>query len=140
MEDGDIDVGNAQYGEQEAMIIIEDVFVPDELIFMDSEFESPPTRSTIRPIPPVPCLQNGPWRRDDGAAATVADYNGVLRTSVAGGDDASERDHRLSGVAASPELRAKSKIISATMLAMCASTTSQFPYELSPSLRISRVG
>ena len=39
MEKGDIDVGNAQFGGQEAMIIIEDVFIPNELIFMDGEFE-----------------------------------------------------------------------------------------------------
>ena len=39
MEGGDIDQGNAQFGGQEAMIIIEDVFVPYDRIFMDGEYE-----------------------------------------------------------------------------------------------------
>ena len=39
MEGGEIDQGNAQYGGQEAMIIIDDVFVPWDRIFMDGETE-----------------------------------------------------------------------------------------------------
>jgi 4-hydroxybutyryl-CoA dehydratase/vinylacetyl-CoA-Delta-isomerase len=39
MEGGDIDVGNARFAGQEALIIIDDVFVPDEYVFMDGEHE-----------------------------------------------------------------------------------------------------
>lgn len=38
LEGGQMDVGNAQYGGQEAMIIFEDVFIPNHLIFMDGEY------------------------------------------------------------------------------------------------------
>ena len=38
-EGGSIDVGNAKYGGQEAMVILDDVFVPNDLIFMDGEYE-----------------------------------------------------------------------------------------------------
>ncbi len=37
MEDGDLDVGNALYSGQEAMIILEDVFVPWEHVFLNGE-------------------------------------------------------------------------------------------------------
>ncbi|MGJ8670534.1 MAG: 4-hydroxyphenylacetate 3-hydroxylase family protein [Oceanococcus sp.] len=37
MEGGSIDVGNAEYGGQEAMVIFEDVFIPNEHIFMDGQ-------------------------------------------------------------------------------------------------------
>jgi 4-hydroxybutyryl-CoA dehydratase/vinylacetyl-CoA-Delta-isomerase len=39
MEGGNIDVGNAEYGGQEAMVIFEDVFIPNEYIFMDGEYD-----------------------------------------------------------------------------------------------------
>jgi 4-hydroxybutyryl-CoA dehydratase/vinylacetyl-CoA-Delta-isomerase len=39
MEDGDIDAGNALYGGQEAMIVFDEVFIPNEQIFMDGEYE-----------------------------------------------------------------------------------------------------
>ena len=37
MEGGDIDAGNARYGGQEAMIVFDDVFIPNERMFMDGE-------------------------------------------------------------------------------------------------------
>ena len=39
METGDIDAGNSRFSGQEAMIILEDVFIPNEMIFMNGEFE-----------------------------------------------------------------------------------------------------
>lgn len=39
MEGGTIDVGNAEYGGQEAMVIFEEVFIPNEYIFMDGEYD-----------------------------------------------------------------------------------------------------
>jgi 4-hydroxybutyryl-CoA dehydratase/vinylacetyl-CoA-Delta-isomerase len=38
MEGGTIDVGNARYGGQEAMVIFDDVFIPHEHVFMDGEY------------------------------------------------------------------------------------------------------
>ena len=37
MEGGSVDQGNAGFSGQEALILIDDVFVPDELVFMDGE-------------------------------------------------------------------------------------------------------
>ena len=39
LEGGDIDQGNAQFSGQEAMIVIDDVFVPNDLLFMNGETE-----------------------------------------------------------------------------------------------------
>jgi 4-hydroxybutyryl-CoA dehydratase / vinylacetyl-CoA-Delta-isomerase len=37
MEEGDLDAGNSKYSGQEAMIIFDNTFIPNELIFMDGE-------------------------------------------------------------------------------------------------------
>jgi hypothetical protein len=39
MEEGDIDAGNSQFAGQEAMVILDNVFIPNELIFMNGEVE-----------------------------------------------------------------------------------------------------
>ena len=39
LEGSDIDVGNARYGGQEALVIFEDVFVPWERVFMCREHQ-----------------------------------------------------------------------------------------------------
>ncbi|MFK7802305.1 MAG: 4-hydroxyphenylacetate 3-hydroxylase family protein [Anaerolineae bacterium] len=83
MEDGTIDVGNARYGGQEAMVIFENVFIPNELIFMDGEhdyaamlverFTSYHRRSYV--------CKSGVGDVLIGAAATIAEYNGVEKAS-----------------------------------------------------------
>ncbi len=83
MEGGDIDVGNAQYGGQEAMVIFDDVFIPNEWIFMDGEtefaamlverFTSYHRRSYV--------CKSGVGDVLIGAAAQAADYNGVTKAS-----------------------------------------------------------
>lgn len=84
MEEGaDIDLGNAQYGGQEAMILIDDVFVPFERVFMDGEaeyasmlverFTSYHRRSYV--------CKTGLGDVLIGAAALIADYNGVASVS-----------------------------------------------------------
>ncbi len=39
MENGTMDVGNHKYGGQEAMVIFDNVFIPNEYIFMDGEYD-----------------------------------------------------------------------------------------------------
>jgi 4-hydroxybutyryl-CoA dehydratase/vinylacetyl-CoA-Delta-isomerase len=83
MEGGEIDQGNAQYSGQEAMILIDDVFVPNELIFMDGEtafaamlverFTAYHRRSYV--------CKTGLGDVIIGAAALAADYNGVAAVS-----------------------------------------------------------
>ena len=83
LEGGEIDQGNAQYSGQEAMILIDDVFVPNHLIFMDGEtefaamlverFTSYHRRSYV--------CKTGLGDVIIGAAALIADYNGVSSAS-----------------------------------------------------------
>ena len=39
LEGGEIDMGNGRYSGQEALVIFDDVFIPNELIFMNGETE-----------------------------------------------------------------------------------------------------
>jgi len=83
MEDGDIDAGNANYGGQEAMIIFEDVFIPNDSIFMDGEFEFAALlveRFTCYHRRSYVC-KSGVGDVLIGAAAAIADYNGVDKAS-----------------------------------------------------------
>jgi 4-hydroxybutyryl-CoA dehydratase / vinylacetyl-CoA-Delta-isomerase len=78
-EEGDIDAGNAQFSGQEAMIVFENVFIPNELVFLDGEFEFAATlveRFTCYHRRSYVC-KTGVGDVLIGAAATIADYNGV---------------------------------------------------------------
>jgi 4-hydroxybutyryl-CoA dehydratase / vinylacetyl-CoA-Delta-isomerase len=83
MEEGDIDVGNAQFGGQEAMVIFDNVFIPNELIFMDGEYEFAAMlveRFTCFHRRSYVC-KTGVGDVLIGAAATIAEYNGVEKAS-----------------------------------------------------------
>ena len=99
LEGGEIDQGNAQFSGQEAMIILDNVFVPNEHIFMNGEtewaaplverFTSYHRRSYV--------CKTGLGDVIIGAAALIADYNGVgqrlARSRQARRNDAPERNH-----------------------------------------------
>jgi len=79
MEGGDIDVGNARFAGQEALIIIDDVFVPDEYVFLDGEHELAATlveRFTAFHRRSYVC-KTGLGDVLIGAAAQLADWQGV---------------------------------------------------------------
>jgi len=81
--DGDIDAGNARYAGQEALVIFDDVFIPNHLIFMDGEFDFAAMlveRFTCYHRRSYVC-KSGVGDVLIGAAATVADYNGVDKAS-----------------------------------------------------------
>jgi len=83
MEEGDIDAGNAGFSGQEAMIVFDNVFIPNEMIFMDGEYEFAAMlveRFTCYHRRSYVC-KSGVGDVLIGAAATVADYNGVERAS-----------------------------------------------------------
>jgi 4-hydroxybutyryl-CoA dehydratase/vinylacetyl-CoA-Delta-isomerase len=83
LEGGDIDQGNAQFSGQEAMIILDDVFVPNDLIFMNGETEFAATlveRFTSYHRRSYVC-KTGLGDVIIGAAALIADYNGVGNVS-----------------------------------------------------------
>jgi len=83
LEGGDIDVGNAGFSGQEALIIIEDVFVPSERLFLcgETEFVAPLVeRFTAYHRRSYVC-KTGVGDVLIGAAATIAEYNGVPSAS-----------------------------------------------------------
>lgn len=82
LEEG-IDIGNRRYAGQEAMIVFEDVFIPAERVFMDGEHEFAAMlvdRFTGYHRRSYVC-KTGVGDVLIGAAATVADYNGVGQAS-----------------------------------------------------------
>lgn len=83
MEGSDIDAGNAMYSGQEAMIMFDNVFIPNELIFMDGEYEYAAMlveRFTCYHRRSYVC-KTGLGDALIGAAAAIADYNGVQNAS-----------------------------------------------------------
>jgi 4-hydroxybutyryl-CoA dehydratase/vinylacetyl-CoA-Delta-isomerase len=83
LEGGDIDQGNARYSGQEAMILIDDVFIPNELVFMNGETQYAATlveRFTSYHRRSYVC-KTGLGDVIIGAAALIADYNGVSGAS-----------------------------------------------------------
>lgn len=83
MEAGDIDSGNARFAGQEAMVIFDDVFIPRDRVFMDGEFEFASMlveRFTCYHRRSYVC-KSGVGDVLIGAAAAIADYNGVEKAS-----------------------------------------------------------
>jgi 4-hydroxybutyryl-CoA dehydratase / vinylacetyl-CoA-Delta-isomerase len=83
METGDLDAGNAKFSGQEAMIIFDNVFIPHELIFMHGEVEFASMlveRFTCYHRRSYVC-KTGLGDVLIGAAAAIADYNGVANAS-----------------------------------------------------------
>ncbi|MEL7533862.1 MAG: 4-hydroxyphenylacetate 3-hydroxylase C-terminal domain-containing protein, partial [Bacteroidota bacterium] len=83
MEAGDLDVGNAKFGGQEAMVLLDNVFIPWEYVFMDGEHEFASMlveRFTAYHRRSYVC-KSGLGDVLIGAAATIADFNGVERAS-----------------------------------------------------------
>jgi 4-hydroxybutyryl-CoA dehydratase/vinylacetyl-CoA-Delta-isomerase len=83
LEEGDLDAGNAQYGGQEAMVIFDEVFIPNECLFMDGEYEFAAMlveRFTCYHRRSYVC-KSGVGDVLIGAAAEIADINGVSKAS-----------------------------------------------------------
>jgi 4-hydroxybutyryl-CoA dehydratase/vinylacetyl-CoA-Delta-isomerase len=83
MEEGTLDAGNAKFSGQEALVILENVFIPWEYVFMDGEYEFASMlveRFTCYHRRSYVC-KSGVGDVLIGAAATIADYNGVPKAS-----------------------------------------------------------
>jgi len=140
MEDGDIDAGNAKFGGQEALIILDRVFIPWERVFMHGEYEFASMlveRFTCYHRRSYVC-KTGLGDVLIGAAATIADYNGVPKVShikdkiiemthlnetiFAAGIASSHQGHRMkSGVYLNDDMLAQ----------VCKHNVTRFPYEIS---------
>lgn len=83
LEEGTLDAGNATYGGQEAMVIFDDVFIPNDLIFMNGEIEHAATlvqRFTAYHRRSYVC-KSGVGDVLIGAAANAAEMNGADKAS-----------------------------------------------------------
>lgn len=140
MEGGSIDVGNANFGGQEAMIIFENVFIPNELVFMDGETEFASmlvNRFTCYHRRSYVC-KSGVGDVLIGAAAQVAEYNGVERAShiknkLVEMTHLNETIYGL-GIAASSqiEITKSGAVLPDEMLAnVCKHHVTKLPYEIS---------
>ena len=140
MEEGDIDAGNAKFGGQEALMILDRVFIPWDKIFMHGEYEFASVlieRFTCYHRRSYVC-KTGLGDVLIGAAATISDYNGIPKVShikdkiiemthlnetiFAAGIASSHQGHRMkSGVYINDEMLAQ----------VCKHNVTRFPYEIS---------
>jgi 4-hydroxybutyryl-CoA dehydratase/vinylacetyl-CoA-Delta-isomerase len=139
MEGGTIDQGNAGFSGQEAMIIVDDVFVPWSHVMMDGETEHAADlveRFTNYHRRSYVC-KTGLGDVLIGAAATVADYNGVAGASHIK-DKLVEMAHLNetiygAGIASSHESRPTSAgnyECDAMLANVCKHNVTRFPYEM----------
>jgi 4-hydroxybutyryl-CoA dehydratase/vinylacetyl-CoA-Delta-isomerase len=140
LEGGTIDQGNAMYGGQEALIVFEDVFVPNECILMNGETDFAATlveRFTSYHRRSYVC-KTGLGDVMIGAAATIADYNGAAKASHVR-DKLVEMAHLNetiygAGIAASHEskqTKAGNYQCDDMLANVCKHNVTRFPYEIS---------
>ncbi|VFJ13046.1 4-hydroxyphenylacetate 3-hydroxylase family protein [Candidatus Nitrosocosmicus franklandus] len=139
MEDGDLDTGNSQFSGQEALIIFDNVFIPNDLIFMDGEVEFASMlveRFTCYHRRSYVC-KTGLGDVLIGAAAAIAEYNGVSNASHIK-DKLIEMTHLnetifAAGIASSHQAykTPSGNFINDDMLAnVCKHNVTRFPYEI----------
>jgi 4-hydroxybutyryl-CoA dehydratase/vinylacetyl-CoA-Delta-isomerase len=139
LDAGSIDAGNARFSGQEAMVVLDDVFVPFSHVFMDGEVEFAATlvdRFTTFHRRSYVC-KAGLGDVLIGAAATIADYNGVAEASHVR-DKLVEMAHLNetiygTGMASSHEARpteAGNYQNDAMLANVCKHNVTRFPYEM----------
>ena len=139
LEQAGLDRGNPRFAGQEALVVFEDVFVPWERVFMDGEVDYAATlveRFTCYHRRSYVC-KTGVGDVLIGAAATIADYNGVPKASHIR-DKLVEMTHLnetiyATGIAASHQAHAldSGAYLADEMLAnVCKHHVTKLPYEL----------
>ena len=139
LEGGEIDQGNARFSGQEALIVIDDVFVPWERVFMDGEtdFASPLVDAFTTYHRRSYVCKTGVGDVLIGAAAAVAEMNGVAAASHVR-DKLVEMAHLNetiygAGLASSHEskpTRAGNFINDDVLANVCKHNVTRFPFEL----------
>jgi len=140
LEGVEIDLGNPRYGGQEAMIVFDDVFVPWERVFMagESEFAWPLVNvfSSYHRQSYGGC-KAGVGDVLVGAAATIAEYNGVTEASHIR-DKLVEMNHLnetiyACGIACSAEgykTPSGTYLVNILLSNICKQNVTRFPYEI----------
>jgi 4-hydroxybutyryl-CoA dehydratase/vinylacetyl-CoA-Delta-isomerase len=140
LEEGDIDVGNYGFGGQETLSVFEDVFVPWERVFMNGEYDF--SIMLVERFAAYHRQSYGgckPGIADViiGAAASMADYNGVRRAShirdkLGEMIHLSETIHACGLASAHQAWKTKAGNYQAHILLanVCKLNTTRFPYEI----------
>ncbi|MFW9909192.1 MAG: 4-hydroxyphenylacetate 3-hydroxylase family protein [Candidatus Thorarchaeota archaeon] len=142
---GDIDCGNPVYGGQECLIVFEDVFVPTERIFMNGE-----TDYCARLVDTFAAYHRQSYGGCKvgvgdvliGAAATIAEYNGVSGASHIK-DKITEMTHLnetlyscgIACSAAGSKTPAGNYLVDILLANICKQNVTRFPYEISRLLQ-----
>ena len=142
---GDIDCGNPVYGGQECLVVFEDVFVPHERVFMNGE-----TEFCGRLVDTFAAYHRQSYGGCKvgvgdvliGAAATIAEYNGVAGASHIR-DKITEMTHLnetlyscgIACSAAGNKTPAGNYLVDILLANICKQNVTRFPYEISRLLQ-----
>lgn len=144
-EGGDIDCGNPGFGGQECLIVFENVFVPSERVFMDGEIEF--TGLLVEAFAGYHRQSYGGCKVGVGdvligAAASIAEYNGVAGASHIK-DKITEMNHLnetlyACGMACSAcgtKTGAGNYLIDLLLANVCKQNVTRFPFEIARLLQ-----
>jgi 4-hydroxybutyryl-CoA dehydratase/vinylacetyl-CoA-Delta-isomerase len=142
---GDIDCGNPVYGGQECLVVFDDVFVPNERIFMNGETEF--CGRLVESFAAYHRQSYGGCKVGVGdvligAAASIAEYNGVPKASHIR-DKITEMTHLnetlfscgIACSAAGEQTPAGNYLVDVLLANVCKQNVTRFPYEISRLLQ-----
>jgi 4-hydroxybutyryl-CoA dehydratase/vinylacetyl-CoA-Delta-isomerase len=140
LEGCSIDVGNAKFGGQEALVVLDDVFIPNEYIFMDGEYDF--SGMLVERFAGFHRQSYGGCKVGVGdvligATALAAEYNGVEKASAVK-DKLIEMTHLNEtlyscGIACSCEgcqTKSGSYLSNLLLANVCKQNVTRFPYEI----------
>jgi len=143
--EGDVDCGNPVFGGQECLVIFEDVFVPNERIFMNGENEF--CGRIVESFAAYHRQSYGGCKVGVGdvligAAASIAEYNGVLKASHIQ-DKITEMAHLnetlyscgIACSAAGHKTPAGNYLVDILLANVCKQNVTRFPYEIARLLQ-----
>lgn len=140
MEDGKIDTGNFKFGGQEALVVLDNVFIPNKYVFMDGEYEF--SGMVVERFAGYHRQSYGGCKVGVGdaligATALAAEYNGVEKASAIK-DKLIEMTHLNEtlyscGIACSCEgcaTKAGNYQIDLLLANVCKQNVTRYPYEI----------
>ena len=140
LEGSELDVGNAEFGGVEALVVFDNVFVPNDRIFMNGEYDF--TNALVERFAGYHRQSYGGCKVGVGdvligAAALIADYNGAAKASHVK-DKIIEMTHLnetlyCCGIASSSEgvpTESGNYIIDLLLANVCKQNVTRFPYEI----------
>lgn len=140
LENATIDLGNAKFGGQEALVVLDHVFIPNEYIFLNGEYEFAGMmveRFAGYHRQSYGGCKAGVGDTIIGAAALAAEYNGVEKASAIK-DKLIEMTHLnetlyCCGIACSSQgvkTKAGNYMIDLLLANVCKQNVTRFPYEI----------